>query len=256
MSKTNDTLRASPRASNTNTVSLGKGKKRVLVVDDERDIVEMITFNLQRAGYEVICAYNGLDAVDLAQKHLPDLIVLDLMLPGIDGTEVTRRLKSDGRTEGIPLVMLTAKGEETDVVVGLTLGADDYVTKPFSVKILLARLAAVLRRREGQSSGDSNILRAGPLEMDTSKHEVVIEGNIAKLTLTEFKVLSALVGARGRVLTRDQLMDKAMGTDVFVTDRAIDVHITSIRKKLGDSAWLVHTVRGVGYRLREDEESE
>ncbi len=251
MSKTNDTLRASPRASNTSTVSLGKGKKRVLVVDDERDIVEMITFNLQRAGYEVICAYNGLDAVDLAQKHLPDLIVLDLMLPGIDGTEVTRRLKSDGRTEGIPLVMLTAKGEETDVVVGLTLGADDYVTKPFSVKILLARLAAVLRRREGQSGGDSNILRAGPLEMDTSKHEVIIEGNVAKLTLTEFKVLSALVGARGRVLTRDQLMDKAMGTDVFVTDRAIDVHVTAIRKKLGDASYLVHTVRGVGYQLQE-----
>jgi DNA-binding response OmpR family regulator len=185
---------------------------------------------------------------------LPDLIILDLMLPGIHGTEVARRLKADPRTAGIPIVMLTAKGEETDVVVGLTLGADDYVTKPFSMKILLARLATVLRRSDtgsatGGEAGQS--LKAGPLTIDTSKHEVTIDGESVKLTLTEFKLLSALVGARGRVLTRDQLMDKAMGADVFVTDRAIDVHITAIRKKLGKAHWLVHTVRGVGYRLGE-----
>jgi DNA-binding response OmpR family regulator len=178
------------------------------------------------------------------------------MLPGLDGMEVARRLKADAQTANIPIVMLTAKGEETDVVVGLTLGADDYVTKPFSMKVLLARVASVLRRAESTPGavGDGGMLRAGPLSIDTLKHEVLVKDDPIKLTLTEFKLLSALLTARGRVLTRDQLMDKAMGTDVFVTDRAIDVHITAIRKKLGEAAWLVNTVRGVGYRLRESPE--
>jgi DNA-binding response OmpR family regulator len=151
--------------------------------------------------------------------------------------------------------MLTAKGEETDVVVGLTLGADDYVTKPFSMKILLARLNTVVRRGEQTAAAatpaEGAVLRAGPLAIDTSKHEVTVDDQPVRLTLTEFKLLAALVQARGRVLTRDQLMDKAMGTDVFVTDRAIDVHVTAIRKKLGAANWLIHTVRGVGYRLQE-----
>ena len=147
--------------------------------------------------------------------------------------------------------MLTAKSEETDVVVGLTLGADDYITKPFSIKGLDARISTVLRRSETPASPDFTILRTGPLTIDASKHEVAVEGEPIKLTLTEFKLLSALVSARGRVLTRDQLMDKAMGTDVFVTDRAIDVHVTAIRKKLGSANWLVRTVRGVGYSLQE-----
>ncbi|HMB94613.1 MAG TPA: response regulator transcription factor, partial [Tepidisphaeraceae bacterium] len=182
----------------------------------------------------------------------PDLVILDLMLPGTDGTEVARRLKSDSRTAQIPIVMLTAKSEETDVVVGLTLGAADYVTKPFSMKILMARLNTILRRAESQQpTEDLGLLKAGPFTIDTSKHEVTVNGELAKLTLTEFKLLSALVNARGRVLSRDQLMDKAMGTDVFVTDRAIDVHVTAIRKKLGEASWLIHTVRGVGYRLQE-----
>ncbi len=232
-----------------------KSKKKVLVVDDEKDIVEMIAFNLQRNGYDVLTAHNGNDALDLAERQAPDLILLDLMMPGLDGTEVTRRLKADPAMAKIPLVMLTAKSEETDVVVGLTLGADDYVTKPFSMKILLARLTTVLRRAESRSNSagneTGNILRAGPLTIDSSKHEAAIEGESIKLTLTEFKLLTALVTARGRVLSRDQLMDKAMGSDVFVTDRAIDVHITAIRKKLGDANWLIHTVRGVGYRLQE-----
>jgi DNA-binding response OmpR family regulator len=235
-----------------------QGKKRtVLVVDDEKDIVDLITYNLQRNGYDVLCALNGTEALDLAQKHVPDLVVLDLMLPGIDGTEVARRLKADPRTATVPIIMLTAKGEETDVVVGLTLGADDYVTKPFSMKILLARLSTVLRRAEQGATADAaeaGILKAGPLTIDTSKHEVSVNGEPARLTLTEFKLLTALLHARGRVLTRDQLMDKAMGSDVFVTDRAIDVHVTAIRKKLGSANWLVHTVRGVGYRLQETPE--
>jgi DNA-binding response OmpR family regulator len=207
---------------------------------------------LQRNGFDILAAYNGNDALEIAQRELPDLIILDLMLPGTDGTEVARRLKADSRTAQIPIIMLTAKSEETDVIVGLTLGADDYVTKPFSVKILLARLNTILRRAESQQPvEDMGLLKAGPLTIDTSKHEVMINGELAKLTLTEFKLLSALVNARGRVLSRDQLMDKAMGTDVFVTDRAIDVHVTAIRKKLGEASWLIHTVRGVGYRLQE-----
>ncbi len=229
--------------------------KRILVIDDEKDIVDTVAYNLRRHGYEVLVAYDGNEALDIANRELPDLIVLDLMLPGMDGMEVTRRLKAENRTRPIPLVMLTAKGEETDVVVGLTLGADDYVTKPFSMKILLARLTTVLRRGEpAQASEPGGVLRAGPLEIDPSKHSVSVENEVLKLTLTEFKLLSALVSARGRVLTRDQLMDKAMGADVMVTDRAIDVHITAIRKKLGDASWLVHTVRGVGYRLQESKD--
>jgi two-component system alkaline phosphatase synthesis response regulator PhoP len=240
---------------NAESAAARKGKRRILVVDDEKDLVDLITYNLGRNGFEVLTAYNGNEALDVAQRETPDLIVLDLMLPGVDGTEVARRLKGDSRTVGIPIVMLTAKGEETDVVVGLTLGADDYVTKPFSMKILLARISAVLRRAEqaeaGAAGAEGGILRAGPLTIDTSKHEAAVNGEPVKLTLTEFKLLTALVSARGRVLTRDQLMDKAMGTDVFVTDRAIDVHVTAIRKKLGGANWLVRTVRGVGYRLQE-----
>ena len=235
-------------------VSTRQAKRRVLVVDDERDLVDLVAYNLTRSGYEVLTANNGTEALDVAQRETPDLVVLDLMLPGIDGTEVARRMKADSRTANIPIVMLTAKGEETDIVVGLTLGADDYVTKPFSMKVLLARIATVLRRGEQADAGpaaEGGVLRAGPLVIDTSKHEVTVDGDAVRLTLTEFKLLSALVSARGRVLTRDQLMDKAMGTDVFVTDRAIDVHITAIRKKLGSANWLVHPVRGVGYRLQE-----
>jgi DNA-binding response OmpR family regulator len=253
MSRMNDTARqgaaARPPASSTT-------RKKVLIVDDEKDIVDLVAYNLGRNGFETMVANDGNGALDLASKNAPDLIILDLMLPGIDGTEVARRLKADARTANIPIIMLTAKGEETDVVVGLTIGADDYVTKPFSIKVLLARVGSVLRRVEVAQGapGEGGILRAGPLSIDSLKHEVTVDNEAIKLTLTEFKLLSALLTARGRVLTRDQLMDKAMGTDVFVTDRAIDVHITAIRKKLGAASWLVNTVRGVGYRLRESPE--
>lgn len=230
-------------------------RKRILVVEDEKDIVEMISYNLKRNGYDPVIARDGNEALAAVARETPDLVLLDLMLPGIDGTEVARRLKSDPETASLPIIMLTAKSEETDVVVGLTLGADDYVTKPFSIKILLARMANVLRRGEGPSTPASGeILRAGPLSIDTSRHEVLLNDEPVKLTLTEFRLLAALVNARGRVLTRNTLMDKAMGEGIFVTDRAIDVHVTAIRKKLGEHAWLVHTVRGVGYRLLETPE--
>jgi len=228
-------------------------KKRILVVDDERDLVELIAYNLQRNGYDVLTAPDGQAALEVARRQRPDLIILDLMLPGLDGMEVARQLRADPATAHVPVIMLTAKSEEIDVVVGLALGADDYITKPFSMKILLARLNTVLRRTEPPGAGapESPVLRAGPLVIDTSKHEVLVNDEPVKLTLTEFKLLTALVAARGRVLSRDQLMDKGMGADVFVTDRAIDVHVTAIRKKLGEASWLVRTVRGVGYRLAE-----
>jgi DNA-binding response OmpR family regulator len=230
-------------------------RKRILVVDDEKDLVDLISYNLQRNGYEVLAAHDGAVALEIARSERPDLVILDLMLPGLDGMEVARQLRMDSATANLPVIMLTAKGEEVDVVVGLALGADDYITKPFSMKILLARLNTVLRRSETSAGpAEGGLLRAGPLVIDSAKHEARVSGEPIRLTLTEFKLLTALVSGRGRVLSRDQLMDKAMGTDVFVTDRAIDVHITSIRKKLGTASWLVHTVRGVGYRLRESAE--
>ena len=238
----------------TPAVPPSKSRKRVLVVDDEKDLLELISYNLNRNGFDVTTAADGHAALAAARKEKPDLIVLDLMLPGIDGTEVTRQLKADSGTANIPVVMLTAKGEETDVVVGLTIGADDYVTKPFSMKILLARLNTVLRRREPIAGANSTLMRAGSIVIDSAKHEVTADGEAVKLTLTEFKLLAALLAARGRVLTRYQLVDRAMGTDVSVTDRAIDVHVTAIRRKLGESAKLIKTVRGVGYRLDEAEE--
>jgi len=228
-------------------------RKRILVVDDERDLVELIALNLQRNGYEVITAHDGNMALELARKQAPDLLLLDVMMPGLTGRDVTMQLRADPTTSNIPIVMLTAKTEETDIIVGLSLGADDYITKPFSMKVLVARVAAVLRRR-GVGESTQSMLVAGPVMIDPTKHEVTVHGKVAPMTPTEFKLLAAIFGAKGRVLTRDQLMDKAMGTDVFVTDRAIDVHITAVRKKLGDQAWMVHTVRGVGYRLLEKQQ--
>ena len=251
-----DMSRTDPSRATTPAGSPAAGRatrKRILVVDDERDLVELIAYNLRRNGYDVLTAHDGQAALELARRQPPDLVLLDLMLPGIDGTEVARQLRADPNTAHVPVIMLTAKSEEIDVVVGLALGADDYITKPFSMKILLARLVTVLRRSESPSAGASEtpVLRAGPLVIDTAKHEVTVDNEPVKLTLTEFKLLTALVSARGRVLSRDQLMDKGMGADVFVTDRAIDVHVTAIRKKLGEASWLVRTVRGVGYRLAE-----
>ena len=230
-------------------------RKKILVVDDERDLVELIAMNLQRNGYEPLTAYDGAAGLDMARRQKPDLAILDLMMPGLSGRDVTVALKGDPDTAGIPILMLTAKSEETDIIVGLSMGADDYVTKPFSMKVLMARVAAVLRRKAAVDPAAA-ILATGPVTIDSAKHEVTVSGRPVNLTPTEFKLLTAIFSARGRVLSRNQLMDKAMGAGVFVTDRAIDVHITAVRKKLGDAAWMVHTVRGVGYRLLERKEDE
>jgi len=231
-------------------------RKKILVVDDERDLVDLISLNLQRQGYEVITAHDGKVGLELARKQLPDLVILDLMMPGLSGQEVVTRIKGDPQTTALPILMLTARGEETDIIVGLSLGADDYVTKPFSIKVLMARVAAVLRRKSGNESPQQQLFNAGPLVIDQSRHEITLQGRSVSVTPTEFKLLTALAAARGRVLSRDQLTDRVMGADVYVTDRAIDVHVTAVRKKLGDFAWMVHTVRGVGYRLIEAKEED
>ncbi|HVX86216.1 MAG TPA: response regulator transcription factor [Phycisphaerae bacterium] len=230
-------------------------RKKILVVDDERDLVELIAMNLQRNGYEALVSHDGATGLELARRQKPDLVILDLMMPGLSGRDVTVALKGDPDTAGMPILMLTAKTEETDIIVGLSMGADDYVTKPFSMKVLMARVAAVLRRKAAVDPATA-ILATGPVTIDSAKHEVTVAGRPINLTPTEFKLLTAIFSARGRVLSRNQLMDKAMGAEVFVTDRAIDVHITAVRKKLGEASWMVHTVRGVGYRLLERKEDE
>ena len=222
-------------------------RKHILVVDDERDLLEVVVYNLNRAGYETSVATTGRDALDRINADPPDLVLLDLMLPEMSGTEVATRVRTNPVTAGVPIIMLTAKAEEVDQIVGLKVGADDYVTKPFSPKVLLARVEAVLRRT-GKASAEQRFLRLGTIEINTDTHRVQVDGQTIKLTLTEFRILSSLLQANGRVLSRASLMSRAMGPGVTVTERTIDVHVTSIRKKLGPSADFIRTVRGVGYR--------
>ncbi len=221
--------------------------KHILIVDDERDLVELLSYNLQKAGYQTSAAHSGRAGLDLAVRTTPDLIVLDVMLPELSGTEIVTRLRSNPNTAGIPIILLTAKTEEIDQLVGLTVGADDYVTKPFSTKVLLARIDALLRRTRKPADA-KGILSLGPIEVHTDTHEAFVDAQPIKLTLTEFKILTSLMQAQGKVLSRAILMAKAMGPGVTVTERTIDVHVTSIRKKLNDHAAIVRTVRGVGYR--------
>ncbi|MDQ1334755.1 MAG: two-component system, OmpR family, alkaline phosphatase synthesis response regulator PhoP [Thermodesulfobacteriota bacterium] len=226
-------------------------KERILVVDDEEDILELLRFNLSREGYDVTVAASGEKAIDIAGRQPPDLMILDLMLPGIDGLEATRILKSNPETRAIPIVMLTAKGEEPDVVAGLELGADDYIVKPFSPRILLARVKAVLRRRRDDALETSEVVRIHNLVIHLGRREVRVEGKSVPLTFTEFGILHYLVRRPGWVFTRSQIVDAVRGTDYFVTDRSVDVQIAGLRKKLGRSGRFIETVRGVGYRFRE-----
>lgn len=225
--------------------------ERILVVDDEEDILELLKFNLSREGYEVSVATFGEKAIEIIGKELPHLIVLDLMLPGIDGLEVTRILKGRPETRGIPIVMLTAKGEEPDVVAGLELGADDYVVKPFSPRILLARVRAVLRRKLEEAPESSEVVKIHNLVIHLGRREVLVDGRAVHMTFTEFGILHYLAQRPGWVFTRSQIVDAVRGTDYFVTDRSVDVQIAGLRKKLGRSGRFVETVRGVGYRFKE-----
>ncbi|HVM60644.1 MAG TPA: response regulator [Verrucomicrobiae bacterium] len=220
----------------------------ILIVDDEQDVVDLLVYNLQKAGYKTLTARDGAMALQKARDEVPSLIVLDLMLPQMDGTEVCRHLKADPKTIHIPIIMLTAKAEEVDRVVGLELGADDYVTKPFSPREMALRVKSVLRRVSGKST-PAEVLKFGELTVDIAKHEVTIRGKVVDLTATEFKLLTTLLERRGRVQSRDRLLSDVWGYEGDVDTRTVDTHMRRLREKMGKVADYVETVRGVGYRF-------
>ena len=222
----------------------------ILLVEDERDLLELLKYNLDRDGYEVVTAETGEDGLKLVRQSPPDLVLLDLMLPKMDGLEVCRSLKARPETASIPVIMLTAKGEESDVVRGLEMGADDYITKPFSPRILMARIKAVLRRAEGESE-EHRTLEAGGVRIDLDRHEVVADGEAVELTATEFKLLTLLVSRPARVFTRQQIIDSLHEGFAAVTDRSVDVQVVALRRKLGSVGKRIETVRGVGYRFKD-----
>lgn len=226
-------------------------REHILVVDDEEDILELVRYNLEKAGYRVTCVASGGDAVKSARSGIPDLVVLDLMLPGLDGLEVCTLLKNDPKTRDAAIVMLTARGEEPDIVRGLELGADDYITKPFSPRILLARIQAVLRRKEAEAKEKEAVLRVHELVIHPGRHEASVNGTNLDLTFTEFRLLHYLARRPGWVFTRSQIVDAVRGEGYAVTDRAVDVQIVGLRKKLGALGHYIETVRGVGYRMKE-----
>ncbi len=226
--------------------------ENILIVEDEEDVLELVRYNLTKNGFQTVCAVSGEDALSKARSVLPDLILLDLMLPAVDGLEVCKQLKRDPKLKDIPIIMLTAKGEEADIITGLESGADDYVTKPFSPKVLVARTKTVLRRKNNNGkTAESFLLKRGELIIDTEKHEVRVNEYPVELTLTEFKVLHFLAKRPGRVFTRYQIVDATKGDDYIVTDRAVDVQIVGLRRKLGECGDYIETVRGVGYRFRD-----
>jgi len=227
-------------------------RERVLVVEDEPDILEVIEHNLRREGYRVLTAADGSEGLRLARRDAPDLVLLDVMLPGLDGVEVCRRLKEDPLTRPIPIIMVTARGDESDVVLGLGVGADDYVAKPFSPRELTARIKAVLRRGglRKEAGSERRTVRGG-LIIDADRYRVLVDGKPVEFTATQFRLLSFLAAHPGRVFTRDELLNRVIRGDAIVIDRNIDVHIRAIRKLLGTHRDVVETVRGVGYRFAE-----
>jgi len=233
-------------------MSINKGRNlmsrgKILIVEDDRDIVEMVEYNLKQEGYTTIHAYNGEKGIELAGEEKPDLIILDLMLPAIDGFEVCRTLKQQHPTANIPIIILSAKSRETDKVVGLELGADDYITKPFSPRELVARIRAVLRRHKEQPAVE---IKTGQLVIDSAGHKVLVKGREIELTATEFRLLECLARRPGVVFTRNQLLDAAGADGSMVYDRTVDSHIKSLRRKLGSAKDYIETVRSVGYRFR------
>ncbi len=227
-------------------------KEKILVIEDDPDILELLQYNLERAGYKVRNAMHGETGLKEAEGYEPDLIILDIMLPGMDGLNVCKKLRQKEKTSSIPIIMLTAKGEESDVVAGLELGADDYVTKPFSPNELVARMRAVLRRPPPvKKDQEVTKVECGPIKIDSERHEAYLGQDPMALTLAEFNLLKALVSQPGRVFTRDQLLESITGGDTYLIDRNIDVHIRAIRKKLGEHDQMIQTVRGVGYKCKD-----
>ncbi len=234
---------------------VGMEKIKILVVEDEAPIQELLQFNLERSKYRVTVVDSGDEALEEAARLQPNLILLDIMLPGADGLEVCKQLKVNSRTRNIPIIMLTALCEEADIVTGLELGADDYITKPFSPRVLLARVKAALRRIESAKpvETDGELINIHDISIDVGRHKVEADGEAITLTFTEFKVLQLLASQPGRVFTRYQIVDAVHGDDYPVTDRSVDVQIVGLRKKLGDAGQYIETVRGIGYRFKEDD---
>ncbi|GAB4232149.1 MAG: response regulator transcription factor [Chlamydiales bacterium] len=227
-------------------------KNKILIIEDEEDIVSLVKLQGEIEGYEVVAEMDGLNGYMAAERVKPDIIVLDIMLPGLNGLDVCRKIKNNPSLKEIPIIMLSAKSEELDIVLGLELGADDYVTKPFSPKILFSRVKAVMRRKEEPKTA-VKALRFGPYLMDVESYQLKRGDKSIPLTLSEFGILKRLVQNRGKVLTRNQLLDDISGDDSYIVDRNIDVHIASIRKKLGTDFANIETVRGVGYRFKEED---
>lgn len=223
---------------------------KVLIVEDEEHIAELIKYNLEINGFDTSLAIDGYEATEKANLLVPDLILLDIMLPKRDGIEVCKILKTNNQTKDIPIIMLTAKSEELDKVLGLEIGADDYITKPFSVRELLARIKAVLRRSNKDKEKVETLIRFGDIVIDIEKHTVAKDGKIIELTLKEFKLLKILAENKGKVLSRNFLLDEVWGYDYFGETRTVDVHIRHLRKKIGDNMGIIETVRGVGYKIK------
>lgn len=227
-------------------------KQKIVVIEDEPDILEVLAYNLRREGYEVFTAFNADIGLPLIYKEQPDLVLLDLMLPGMDGIEICKQLKNDTRTLEMPVIMVTAKGEESDIVLGLGVGADDYIAKPFSPREMIARVKAVIRRGVMvDKSNENEVIEIGDVLIDTTKYKVRVNGSDVKLTATEFRLLHCLASHAGRVFSREQLLNNALGDDTVVVDRNIDVHIRGIRKKMDIDPPLIETIRGVGYRFKD-----
>ena len=228
-------------------------KTKIAVIEDEADILEVIDYNLSKEGFDVCSALNGEEGLALVKKEGPDLVLLDLMLPGLDGIEICRTLKADYSTRSIPIIMVTAKGEESDIVLGLGMGADDYVVKPFRPRELMARIRSVLRRGDFIEEGEG-LVSIDELVIDINRHEVKLEGKIIVLTAMEFKLLHVLASNPGRVFTRENLLNHVSSDDTFIIDRNIDVHIRSIRKKLDKHRELIETIHRVGYRFHDKDQ--
>jgi two-component system phosphate regulon response regulator PhoB len=225
--------------------------KHIFVVEDEEEIQELVRYNLTKEGYAVTCIDSGEESLQRIPRERPDLVVLDLMLPGVDGLEVCRSLKSNPATRDIPIIILTAKSEEADIVTGLELGSDDYITKPFSPRVLTARIRAALRRVVPAEPDEASVIRTHNIVIHPGRHEVLVDDQPVGLTPTEFRVLHTLATRPGWVFTRGQIADAVHGGDLVVTERSVDVHIVGLRKKLGEASQWIETVRGVGYRFKE-----
>lgn len=225
-------------------------KQSILVVEDEEDIRELISYNLAREGFKVSSVASGEAALKAVKTALPDLVLLDLMLPGLDGLEICRQIRAHAASSRVPVLMVTAKGEEADVVTGLELGADDYIVKPFSPRVLLARVRAALRRSDAPKIDPGATITIGDLSINPGRHEVTVGGELLELTLTEFRMLHLLASRPGWVFTRYQIIEAIHGENYLVTDRSVDVQVVGLRKKLGTAGQLIETVRGIGYRFK------